>query len=163
MPTLHGRQYGGLSRVARTAGRRMTSCNGCGRCCDPVPLPYTQDDVRRALPGEISGGKADRDFILNVLRPLRRRDGLARSWYNGGKTLLTSTDPRDRNVQLVTTFFYECPFFDQATRQCTNYDSRPPMCAGYPWYTARPDPQIALPPECSYNADVGRPVQVRIS
>lgn len=141
----------------------MTSCNGCGRCCDPVPLPFTQDEIRGALPAEISGGKADRDFMLNVLRPISRREGLARSWFrSGGKTMLTSTDPRDSRVNLVTTFFYECPFFDTETRSCTNYDNRPPMCSGYPWYDNAPDPQVALPPECAYNEDVGKPVAVAI-
>lgn len=140
------------------------TCNGCGRCCDPVPLPYTQEDIARVLPGMLAGGKADRDFVLHVLKPISRREGLARSWYSSGKTAgLTSSDPRNGKAEVVTTFFYECSWYDRENKRCTNYENRPPLCRSYPWYEGRPDPQVALPAECSFNADVGRPVAVSIA
>lgn len=52
-------------------------------------------------------------------------------------------------------FFRRCLHFDSETRQCTDYDNRPPMCRNYPWHGATPRPNAALPKTCGYWLDVG--------
>lgn len=140
----------------------MTSCNGCGRCCDPVVLPYTQEEAARLMPGRDI--EADvRDFVLHDLTPMRRRDGLAMvSDYmkEGAKTTWAPT-PWDPPVITVSHFF-TCRHYDQATRSCLNFENRPSICRGFPWYGSPPDDFKAIPPECSFNADLGRPVAVTI-
>lgn len=60
-------------------------------------------------------------------------------------------------------YFYRCRWFDRDTRTCTNYDDRPPGCRDYPWGATGgvPDPRAALPPSCSFRADIGLPVYLR--
>jgi hypothetical protein len=47
-----------------------------------------------------------------------------------------------------------CDAFDPATRQCTAYGDRPPICSGFPWYGAPPDPGRDIDPWCAYMDDV---------
>lgn len=49
-----------------------------------------------------------------------------------------------------------CDMFDQGTRTCTAYNSRPPVCSRFPWYGDGPSAERAapLPPQCSFLADV---------
>lgn len=50
-----------------------------------------------------------------------------------------------------------CDAFDTATRACTAYADRPPICSGFPWYGRDPDPRRPLDHTCAFVADV-RPV-----
>lgn len=145
--------------LARFLLRLMTDCNGCGRCCDPVVLPYTQNEIRRLLPGYGLIEDENRRFVLEDLTPIRpRRRGLEMvSDYmaEGAKSsALHLGEP-----MILFSHFYECRWYDRETRQCLNYDDRPPMCREFPTYGDWPDPTKAIPPECSYNADCGRPVK----
>lgn len=131
-------------------------CNGCGACCDPVVLPVSQLDVAR---DPRLMGDEDAQFVLEVLRPIRRRDGLAKASYlSAGVTVLGAPGTPESTV-LVWSMFYECPRFDPETRRCTDWENRPPLCRGYPWYDAPPDQAKALPTECSYRADLGAPTR----
>ena len=52
---------------------------------------------------------------------------------------------------------YQCDAFDPATRCCTAYATRPPVCRGFPWYGAAPSPALAvgrLPRRCVYWRDI---------
>lgn len=145
----------------------MTDCNGCGDCCDPVAIVFTQEFVRSLDPKsrrEIVGKRSTR-WILEELVPIDREVGLAESPHlSTGETTFTIEGLGDVKVG---THFYRCLNFDTETRQCRAYDDRPPECAGYPWYEATPDAydeelkeRTPLPARCSYNADLGRPVAV---
>lgn len=134
------------------------SCNGCGRCCDPVVLGFGPDDVRRN-PQVLSAD--DVRWILNDLTLIGRREGLAKADYltQGGWTYVTSPL---LGAQLIMSYFYRCRRFDAETRSCAIYDNRPRTCREYPWGDEPPDPKHVLPPECGYLVDVGRvPVQMR--
>lgn len=143
----------------------MTECNNCGRCCDPVVLPYTQDDIRHLPPfgkGSMFIALQDpenRRWILEDLIPIRRRDGVdavADYMSAGAKTAYSS------NGEAVVLFshFFKCKWYNKEERTCEAYDRRPPICSGYPWYGDEPDETKAIPKECSYNADVGVPVKL---
>lgn len=139
----------------------MTSCNGCGRCCDPVVLPYTQDDARRApLSGPGMMYPENRRWVLEDLTPIRRRDGLTltNDYMPGGKTVVTQV--ATGRTEILFSHFFTCKWYNRETRACEAYDRRPPICSGYPWYDAPPDDTKTIPLECSFNADVGQPVKL---
>lgn len=145
----------------------MTECNGCGDCCDPVAIIYTQEFVRKLDPRkrrELIGARSTR-WILEELEPIPWEEGMAMSPHlNSGRT--------EMHVQgigkvEIGTQFYRCRNLDPETRRCMAYDDRPPECSGYPWYDGTPDQYdeelkraTPLPARCSFNADLGRPVAV---
>lgn len=57
--------------------------------------------------------------------------------------------------RLVPSFYFRCRHFDPDTRRCTDYDNRPAMCRDYPWYGGAVNFSAALPPTCSFRADIG--------
>lgn len=86
---------------------------------------------------------------------MSRREALAKAPHMRGVELV------DQDGQPVLyPFFYSCPSFDLETRRCTDYDNRPPVCRGYPWYDRGPSLATSLPPECSYREDIGQPVEM---
>lgn len=123
----------------------------CGACCDPVVLPYSQLDVR--LMGGLDNS-ADTDFVVNVLRPMRRSDGLQRAAYLSAGVTVMGRPGTPESTVLVWSMFYECPRFDPETRRCTDYANRPPLCREYPWYGDEPDAAKALPTDCVYREDL---------
>lgn len=129
---------------------------GCGMCCNPVVLPFARIDVELGL---VAVETQDRRWVLEDLTPMSRRDAkelvphhqFARPSMGivGGKPI---TDPP---------MYYRCRNFDVETKECAIYDRRPPACSEYPWYGDAPHPNMAIPPQCGYNIDVGRePVPV---
>lgn len=126
---------------------------GCGACCDPVVLPYSRAEVQRSMPGEWDDPRT-RDFVLNDLTPIRRRDGLQRAAYLSSGVTVLGAPGTPGAVVLAWSFFYECRHFDQESRRCTNYEGRPDVCREYPWYGEAPDPAKALPVECIYRDDL---------
>lgn len=56
--------------------------------------------------------------------------------------------------------FYSCRHFNEETRSCMSHDDLPETCSGYPWFGGLPEPHRVLSPHCSYNVDVGRPVEL---
>lgn len=129
----------------------MTDCNGCGACCDPVTLPWTLRELRQSTMH--GSDETDRRFVLAHFRQLSRREGLDRApWLKGRAT-------SDRDGDFVFSAFYECDRFDRETRRCLAYDERPSFCRRYPWGDEGPHANAALPPMCSYRADLGQPVE----
>lgn len=136
----------------------MTDCNGCGQCCSPVVLPYSRHEAQMLLPAVRHEMFTEREWrwIMEDLEPIPRRDGLARAPYlTDGKTRLMVDGYGE--VVLFSNF-YRCRQYDEETGRCLTYDDRPEVCAEFPWYGDPPDPTKAIPPPCSYNADVGQPV-----
>lgn len=121
-------------------------CKGCGACCNPVALPWTQRQIAMMLPSEIED--ADRQFVLNDLTPLRYRDGLAAAPYLKDLTTFPTTEGPPEYVKPV---FYSCRHFDPVEKACTNYENRPPVCRAYPLYGREEiHPAMALPEACVY-------------
>lgn len=139
----------------------MTECNGCGACCHPFQMIHSPTSITlgREILFDGSLGRliaADQlAFAREHLEPIRRGDGrrMVASWSGGYSEVIVNGD-----VRLIPSFYYRCDLYDPETRRCTDYDRRPSVCRDYPWYGAPPDPNKQLPPTCSFNDDVGRPV-----
>lgn len=101
-----------------------------------------------------------RRWLLDDLTPMSRRDVLAREPW-----LLDANEPRlsrsPDGGDLFIPFFYSCRWFDRETRRCTNWEDRPEPCRAYPWGDGPPDHTAALPPTCSFRADIGQTVEIR--
>jgi len=145
----------------------MTECNGCGCCCDPVMSAVTPLDMARLPPWAVD--ERTRRWYQEDLTPLNRKEALAKMpWLaQGGKTAL-ALDGTTGDVTIAFSMFYKCRHFDTETRTCLDYDNRPQPCVDFP-FDGRSGAQLnhmdkaaALPPECSFNADIGRPVQIRV-
>lgn len=127
-------------------------CNGCGACCDPFMMVWSPVDL------ELRGRELDpedRAFYAEHLTPIRRSDGrrMVGHWSSGWSEVVFQGEAR-----LLAAHYYRCDRFDPVTRRCADYDNRPTVCRDYPWYREPPDPRKALPPTCSYRAEVGQPV-----
>lgn len=124
----------------------MTICRSdCGQCCNPVMLPYSQ------LEAQLAGDEIDADTLRWVLHDLTRipyREGLALAPHLRGRSLCNAQG------EATSPIFYRCRHFDVETRSCTNYDNRPDVCRGFPWYDQEPHPAKTLPPDCSYWEDI---------
>jgi Fe-S-cluster containining protein len=133
----------------------MTECNGCGSCCAPVVLPFNKEEAARAR----NLDPVTRAWIADDLSPMSAREvkAIGEGWIFDKRKVGSLT-----RVNEAVLFFYRCRWFDEETRGCTNYDGRPPGCRNYPWKKGKPDPMAAIPPTCSFNADIGRPVVVSI-
>lgn len=141
---------------------RVTDCNRCGECCDPVVLAFTKAELRRMNAGE-GITEEDRAFVLEHMHQLPAREGLHRAAHYNGRfdnvgrenTVTGGVEVRgDRST------FYRCDFFDDdptspTYRQCTAHEQRPPLCRGFPYY-GRPPGESGkfLPLDCSYRIDL---------
>lgn len=123
----------------------MTACRpDCGQCCDPVMLPYSRMEAifDPSIPLE------ERQWADRCLTAMPVKEAHLKAPWLIGRLLA------DRFGNPSSPFFFRCSNFDPATRQCTDYDNRPGMCRGYPWYGGQPRTDAALPPDCSYQADL---------
>lgn len=143
----------------------MTECNGCGGCCDPVVSSITPLDMAKFAPWQID--ERTRRWYLEDLTPLPRKVALERlSWMTGGGKTAFGMGP-DGIPVIAFSMFYECAQYDRETRTCRDYDNRPQPCRDYPFEDrtgkdlTHMDRAAALPPECSFRADIGQPVEIR--
>ena len=52
-------------------------------------------------------------------------------------------------------FFYECRHYNIETRQCLDYENRPSICRGFPWYGKEPVVStLDELPDCGYREDL---------
>lgn len=137
----------------------MTECNGCGQCCEVVALSYrqTQADILK-LRGEIPEDEAK--WAKECLVPMSRR---VVKELQPDLLHLMVPPPHMVNARLragtVIPFYYSCKNWDSETKMCTDYENRPNLCKGFPWFDGRPSPHKYLPPQCSFRADVGLPIE----
>lgn len=134
----------------------MTQCNGCGGCCDPVALPLSPLEISQLTEDECDSPLTYR-WLTQDLTVIKRREGLQRANYmsQGGKSMRVTKGIGKTETEIVYTMFYECRHYDAENRECTNYENRPPMCSGYPWYDQPVDKNKALPDECEFRLDQG--------
>jgi Fe-S-cluster containining protein len=127
----------------------MTECNGCGSCCENIYLSSGWDMVEeRALSVD-----PREDWPAWVRRGWKRPEEAERIWLEARFIF----DHWHLNVDAET---YGCDVFDEATRSCGDYENRPPVCRGYPWY-GKPPSMVYLHPDCSFRAD--QPPRVPVS
>lgn len=119
----------------------MTECAGCGDCCENLPMNtperadiYGKRMLASPVAAKVDGVTRKQWAWMAQLVPL----GLIRITEKG--------EPRYR---------YDCPRFDKATRRCTDYANRSPVCNRYPHYDREPKPYDGgdMSPRCSFNAD----------
>ena len=126
------------------SGATMTECSRCGDCCENLQLNFTKRELRAYVTdvGDDAATPVTRAHLANARFILAH-------WHRaaGGGTATR----------------YACDAFDPSTRLCTAHADRPPICQGYPWYGAPPGSRaVKLPAPCSFNADLGIEVAVRI-
>jgi Fe-S-cluster containining protein len=121
-----------------------------------VALPYAPSDIFRLPPGALD--PENLRWFREDLAQISRREGLRRApYFTSGIT----TSIHAGEIDVLFTHFYECKNFDAETKQCGIYETRPPICSGFPWYGNKPDPTKAMPPECGFLEDVGiTPVEI---
>ncbi len=127
----------------------MTECNGCGSCCDPVVLPYTQEQALG-----LAMDPADKLWTLQDLTPISQAEAEQKEPEFVRK--LAKLFKQRRIVDRM--HYFSCRHFDTESRTCRNYDARPPVCQKYPWLGGEPIQGTPLPPACSFRADIGQSV-----
>lgn len=139
------------------------SCNGCGRCCDPVVSVITPTLIELGM--DISPALTERDkrWYFEELTMLPQKEGRARTadyLKQGGVTYMSVFENGVWDNVTLISHYYECSNYDRETRLCKSYDDRPSACFGYPWYDRGTDLSVPLPPECGYRKDQGLPIQM---
>lgn len=136
-------------------------CDGCkgaggrlGRCCNPVLLP----DVAWKLATNPRISRRERKWLLDELRPAGFRSAKTDGDYVFATNTIGWSGGRRQND--VLPLFYKCAHFNEETGECGSHEDLPETCSAFPWDDEPPEPQRVLPPECAYNSDIGRPIQL---
>lgn len=137
----------------------MAECNNCGKCCNPIQLSYTPAQLKAAGPMALEHYE-DYEFVLTALERIPYREGIEKLPHLRQPGIVFHGLDKKPTMSVA---FYKCKYYDEENLRCSNYENRPPMCSGYPWYGKAPKPTRPLPYECSFNEDVGREVKVTIS
>ena len=99
----------------------MSSCRRCGACCRAIALPYTKAQLRRQL----AGGALDADDRLSALF-------IVQHWRRLSRVAVQATPP---GLQPDPGYrYYACDCL--AGSLCADHVSRPPICRGFPYYSA---------------------------
>lgn len=100
--------------------------NGCsGMCCAAFYFPYTPEELRRKEADPNRPNTVDGPQIAEMLIPLTNREATERLRAFGSDNVYEDEATEGK--------IYTCKNFDEENRLCTIYESRPEMCAGYPY------------------------------
>jgi len=142
----------------------VTECGRCGDCCTDISLTTTKKAFTASLTyGDARDDAAWAEWLAkweangwgvpdraNWIRYQADARFIAKHWH-GGKRGKRTRDGKERTVG------WECDQFNPETRQCMAYEGRPPICAGFPYYTDDGKPGVIpagrLPTRCSFWAD----------
>lgn len=112
--------------MACSGGEACRTCDG--RCCSlftyTVPLEQIAD---RYAAGEGAAGDLQ---LLELLYPLTPEEARERALRFKVEGLFGSGIAKDQPPE---NGYYSCRAWDEETRLCTIYDTRPQMCRGYPY------------------------------
>jgi len=137
----------------------MTECNSCGQCCEVIALSYRpeQADVLR-LRGEIPEDEAE--WAKNCLVPMSRRK-VKELQPDLLHIMVPPPQLIKSRLEAGTTipYYYSCNNWNPETKQCMDYENRPSLCRGFPWFGKQPHRGKYLPTQCSFRADVGLPIE----
>lgn len=115
----------------------MSAPNGCtGQCCAVFYVPWHKDELAATTPID-----PDDVTLKQMLIPLTRREVRARRAKFGISPTTLGEDTEGH--------WYKCRHWDEDTRLCTIYDSRPTMCRDFPY--AR---------KCDYGCDYRPPPSI---
>lgn len=112
-------------------------------------LPYTKTQYLMSNPVTES---REYEWVMNDLTRIPTREGMAVHPQYRGVDLCAA------DGELAAPVFYSCRHYDPVENRCTDYDNRPEVCSGFPFYDHPRFMREAalLPPSCSFNADLGR-------
>ena len=92
------------------------NCNGCTKCCEAIAL---NKDVTLCM---TENSKGDVGFVRDHFTEITQEEAFR-------------INPKLKRWRADHKFF-TCEFLGE--NGCTNYDNRPQMCSGYPFYGAKP-------------------------
>lgn len=92
-----------------------------GACCAVFYIPHTIRDFKRRV---AKGGIEDGEYIADMLIPLTVEQARERAARFGSNP---------RILKKKEGHHFTCRHWDEETRLCGAYDSRPRMCAEYPY------------------------------
>jgi Fe-S-cluster containining protein len=95
----------------------MTPRTCPGYCCEAFYLPFTPDEMTPPRMSHIIEGQYIRQMVL----PLTADAAAMRRGYD-------CLEPPEEVGHT-----YSCRYFDERTRLCVQYESRPAMCRDYPY------------------------------
>lgn len=125
-------------------------CNGCGECCNPVTLlPERVAYLTRFYDRGNPDTEPEKFPELDLSDPVVLDK--AREHYHNGRYVVEHWTDRTLDPDGIVSV--RCPFYDKYTGACKNYDDRPPLCSGFPWYGKAPGEVTTvrqLPPPCGY-------------
>jgi Fe-S-cluster containining protein len=97
----------------------VTEVSRCsGHCCEKFVLRWNPEELAKVgkdfSEGHTTFGEDQKmDMVAEMVVPI---------------------EPEIKDGKPTGFYFYTCKNFDTATRNCTVYESRPPMCSRYPHY-----------------------------
>lgn len=100
----------------------------------------------------------ERKWLLDELKPASFRKAKTDGDYVFASNTYGWSGGRRRGD--ILPFFYTCVHFNEETGACRSHDNLPETCQEFPWGDNEPEADRVLPPECAYNADIGRPIQL---
>lgn len=124
-------------------------------CCAPVTLPWTKSQFEQLNFAD----KRTREWVRDDLTRIPSSLGFKLHPHMRGRDLV------DQDGNPTSPVFYTCRHYSEEENWCMSYETRPDVCRGFPFY----DGDVStlegstLPPSCSFNADLGREVEVRIT
>ncbi len=141
-------------------------CARCGCCCDPVTLSQWAADTLAMWTTQRLAGVPDpsTDEGWAYWRANGWNNDSAESRARAVGMYAPDGSTR-RNADFAEQHWrrrggdandYDCDLFDRHTRLCAAQDSKPPICANFPWYGQAPTVERAanLDPQCSYLGDL---------
>lgn len=101
----------------------MSSCKGCnGRCCDPVVLGLSPQELTEAYINTKTGLKkvanpseVEKMWRLFTFKGVSRISPMEKGEYKDGGVM----------------HMYQCSNYNTTTKKCMDYDNRPQMCKDY--------------------------------
>jgi Fe-S-cluster containining protein len=113
----------------------MGKCNQCGMCCRAIHLNYTKKAVAQTW----EDASGNRKFIL-------------KNWKRISKEQAIKNNPNVGSMVPSNGCWYTCRLLEG--NHCSIQESKPPICAGYPWYGGEPFQSELYGKDCGFKVDM---------
>lgn len=82
-------------------------------------------------------------------------DFIQRNWVPVSKKKAFILNPYlEKKIENGKRYFYTCKLFNKYTGQCSDYENRPQICKGFPWYGRDPHSgDVFFTPDCGFKND----------
>jgi Fe-S-cluster containining protein len=94
-------------------------CNKCGKCCQAIWLAANKKQVKEILVRDPNN--TDAKFIFNNWKRISKKEAL-------------KTNPHITVFTKEKGYFYKCDKYDHKNKRCGDYENRPKVCSGFPFY-----------------------------